>query len=357
MNVELINEEKIIILSKIEGKINNEIEELKKLNGELILSYLKENYNSNIVDFVQSLKENFLFIINYFKKHNQKLNQLLNNSEKQIATLNDLTNKFKNSSEYIQKQLDETLVQLENLQKENIELNNKLNFLEKEAQYHKNKREEKAKKSEKLRNAKKKPKRDVLEFEEFINLLNMIDNDNYCNLRRKAAFLILYTTGLRVSNLLLFKVQNIKELMAAGKTRIDLIKGGNAQHLIVLNNESYKLLNQYYNIFYGIFNNKSDDHFFFTSLNNSSKPLDMTNFNKELNLILKKISTKLDKNIRTHSFRTTVINKLLKEIPIHTVRDLVGHKVIASTEIYYRSNITYDEAKNMLDKVDNYRFK
>lgn len=223
-------------MPKIEANIEAKIKELSNLNDELILNYFKENYNSNILHFVKSLKKTFLFIIDYFKQHNQKLNQLLHNSEKQITTLNDLTTKFKNSAEYIQKQLDETLIKLEALQEENIQLNKKLNFLEEEAQYHKNKREEKEKKAEKLKNAKKRPSRDVLEFEEFIGLLNTIDNNSYCNLRRKAAFLILYTTGLRVSNLLIFKVKNIKELMATGKTRIDLIKGGNAQHLIVLSN-------------------------------------------------------------------------------------------------------------------------
>lgn len=189
-----------------------------------------------------SILKTFLFISNSLKENNTILNNLVKSSDQQIINLTELNKQNKASAAITEKQLNETLEKLDTLEKANKELQTKVDFLQKEATHTKEAREKKEKKAKKLRNAKKKPKRDMIEFNEFNFLLNMIDNNNYCDLRRKAALLILYTTGLRVSNLLIFKVKNIKDLITDGKTRIDLIKGGNVQHMIVISNSSSILL-------------------------------------------------------------------------------------------------------------------
>nr|BBO58621.1 putative site-specific recombinase [Ulva australis] len=63
-----------------------------------------------------------------------------------------------------------------------------------------------------------------------------------------------------------------------------------------------------------------------------------------------------DKNFKTHSFRATFITDLLKEVPIHIAKDIVGHEVVSSTEIYYRSSLTKKDSLKILNSVDTLRF-
>ena len=65
------------------------------------------------------------------------------------------------------------------------------------------------------------------------------------------------------------------------------------------------------------------------------------NFEKELNKILEKASIILKKNIRTHSFRATVITELLaNNIAIDDVKEIIGHKSIESTLNYKRLRLS-----------------
>lgn len=79
--------------------------------------------------------------------------------------------------------------------------------------------------------------------------------------------------------------------------------------------------------------------FLFHSMEDSTKTFDKTNFNKQSNRPCKVASKKLRKYVPTHSFRATIITDLLKKgVPIRKVKDLMGHKTIANTQMYRIKN-------------------
>lgn len=161
---------------------------------------------------------------------------------------------------------------------------------------------------------------------------------------------------MRVSNLLLLKKDHILKLFASGSVRLDLIKRGEREHLITISNKSAELLNDNLDYFTYILKRKNNNEYFFSTIDRGDTPLDRCVFNRELNAILKKASMEFDKNFKTHSFRATFITDLLKEVPIHIAKDIVGHEVVSSTEIYYRSSLTKKDSLKILNSVDTLRF-
>lgn len=90
------------------------------------------------------------------------------------------------------------------------------------------------------------PLRDTIspiEFDkiEFDKILNGVKGRMYRQERRKIALTLLYLTGLRVLNLLLLKVQHIKEFLENGQTLISLIKGGEQRHRLTLSSQGKKV--------------------------------------------------------------------------------------------------------------------
>lgn len=61
--------------------------------------------------------------------------------------------------------------------------------------------------------------------------------------RNRVAFLLMYFTDLRVSNLLELNVRNMKELMYdQGGTEVRIIKGGRVNQLIALGEDAQKMI-------------------------------------------------------------------------------------------------------------------
>ncbi len=59
---------------------------------------------------------------------------------------------------------------------------------------------------------------------------------------------------------------------------------------------------------------------------------------------------KLEKHIRTHSFRATLITELLKSTPIDEVKEVIGHKDISSTLEYKRSRLSQKQTKKIVSQ-------
>lgn len=331
-----------------EFKLDNT--EFDQINKDNLYFHVKTKYENNWFDFFFNLKTEFINSLNNIKEvHNSLkiMNFKLQQSNECIIETNKQLKQSNESLEKIRIRLEE----------DNKKLHENLIFLKEEIELQKNIRLKKEERLEKLKNAKKHPKRDYIEYNEFKHLLNLFNNESIFDNRKKCAFLLLYTTGLRVSNLLKFKVTHIKSLIHSGYTRIDLIKKGEVEHLVTLSFKSKQLLTDNYKSFNLLFKYKNDDDFFFTSFSDTKKAIHRSNFNKELNDILKEVSKTFNKNIKTHSFRTSYITDLLQIAPLHLVRDIIGHKVVASTEIYYRSSLTQKTSLNLLNKADIYRFK
>lgn len=187
---------------------------------------------------------------------------------------------------------------------------------------------------EKRQNAIKQLLRDSITPEEFQSILDLVKTVAFVSARKRTALLLLYCTGLRVSNLLAFSVKHIRELLDNGKTCVPLNKGGDARHPINLSLHGKKQLNQYFKSFARLMEEKENNHPFFTTQIQLDKPINRSSFDNELNKLLKKASLQLNKHIRTHSFRATIISDLLETTPIHVVKDIMGHRNIKTTVQY-----------------------
>jgi site-specific recombinase XerD len=165
---------------------------------------------------------------------------------------------------------------------------------------------------EQRRQAKRKPLRSYLTFKEAqtcIDSIFLIHSDPYVTARTRIALILLYFTGLRLSNLLLFKIRHLHDLIAKGKTSIDIIKKGR-QQLVIVGPSAQDVLKDNMQSIYIISDNKEDNDFVFTGKHTTSIAFECVIFNKNINSVLKLASTKLQKNILSHSFRVYLITNL-----------------------------------------------
>lgn len=124
---------------------------------------------------------------------------------------------------------------------------------------------------EKRQKAKKLAKRDYIKTEEFYDIifrfLLQSEDSRYVIARNRVAFLLMYFTGLRVSNLLELNVRNIKELMYDKLgTEVRIIKGGRVNQLIALGEDAQKMIvNDFFDDISLILKDKEDDDPLFTA--------------------------------------------------------------------------------------------
>ena len=214
----------------------------------------------------------------------------------------------------------------------------------------------------KRQSAKKLPRRDYVSIDEFytvmFDLIPKFEDSKYIASRTRIACLIMYFTGLRVSNLLFLNVRNIKELMYNSLgTEVSIIKGGRPNQLIAVGSEAQKLLlDTFYDDICYILKNKNDDDPAFTSEKNLSTPLHRVTFTQNVNDVLKYASEEFHKNITSHSFRVSFINEgLLNDIPVHSMQKAIGHKKIQSTEFYLRHDLSPKDCKHVVKTTNRHR--
>jgi site-specific recombinase XerD len=208
----------------------------------------------------------------------------------------------------------------------------------------------------KRKQAKKQKLRQTVTPSEFGQLMGLVQGRSaLVRSRRRLALLLLYLTGLRVSNLLLLTSKNARELAYKGCTTISLIKGGAPRFRLHIGKEGRKLLRDkklgYLSDIEILTANKEVSSYLFSSPGSANVPLDRSLFDRELNKILERASVLFQKHVRTHSFRATVITDLLENsVPIDQVKELIGHRSIATTLEYKRSRLSDSQIKSLLSQ-------
>lgn len=363
---------------RLEAKLNdnlsiylNELNTVKKEKSVAFGEFIKEDFHlENFPNYSFSQIEMFIRndfhdnLKNFITFLQEKIKDKLSDAEKELQTLYHILiytylnyNKTVESLYVSQKTLTAVKKQSEDLERRNKELQSQIDILVKEAEKQKEIRLSKEAKKEAKKKSKKQQRKDYITYEQFEIILNSLETKTLVDHRKKYALILLYATGLRVSNLLLLKRSNVSDLLSKGSTRLNIIKNGDCQRLILISKKSQQLLEQHATSFYQIAATKRDTDLVFTSFNGSNKPIHRSNFTKELNLLLKPFNQRFNMNFKTHSFRITFITNLINVASLHVAKNIVGHKVVASTEIYYRSSLTVEESKKILNKADEQAYK
>src|SRR3569623_58194 len=264
----------------------------------------------------------------------------------------ELINELRQDKQKAQEKISEIATQYENLYTQNLELQRKLEEVYKESLRLKKEREDKLLKKQRKKNAQKMPLRETVDLADFERILLLVRGRAGAKERRRLALVLLYLTGLRVSNLLLFTVAHARELFEKGNTRIQLIKRGEKRFPLRLSPKGRRLLLRFKEDFIKLAHNKTADAPLFTTAKDFTKPIARDNFDKELNQILTTASAQLQKHIRTHSFRATIITELLKTSPIDDVKEIIGHRSISSTLEYKRSRLQPRQMDKMLSALN-----
>ena len=169
---------------------------------------------------------------------------------------------------------------------------------------------------------------DTLSYQEILQLLEAIPLGEPEGHRNRAMLEMLYSSGLRVSELIELKKGQVFEdvgfLRVTGK--------GNKERLVPIGKDALKYLNIYKNEV-RVHQTIAKGHEEFVFLNRRGKKLSRV----MIFLIIKKTAEQagIEKNISPHTFRHSFATHLIEGgADLRAVQEMLGHESITTTEIY-----------------------
>lgn len=169
---------------------------------------------------------------------------------------------------------------------------------------------------------------DTLSFQEIEAMINSIDVSTEQGTRDRAILEVLYSCGLRITELLNLKLSEIQ-------LEIEIIKvigKGNKERIVPIGSDAIKYLRLYLNHYRS--KKKVDEKFQdFVFLNLKGTPLSRISV---FNMIKKQASLiGLRKSISPHTFRHSFATHLVEGgADLRAVQEMLGHVSITTTEIY-----------------------
>ncbi len=155
--------------------------------------------------------------------------------------------------------------------------------------------------------------------------LDQLENSTPTKTRDKAMFETLYSTGMRVSEIINVKVTDVN--LDNGTIRV--IGKGNKERIVIINHSSKESLNEYIYSARTKLQTELCDTLF---LNNKGNPLSRQGFN----FILKKYAANVGiTEISPHIFRHSIATHMLNNGgDLRMIQMLLGHANISTTEVY-----------------------
>ncbi len=175
--------------------------------------------------------------------------------------------------------------------------------------------------------------RNILEIKEIDKLEDIIDDKNILDFRNKVIIELLFTTGIRVTELINIKLKDID----FDKKILHIKTGkGKKSRIIPLLPLITKLIKKYINRIRLKLLNKKESELLF--LSHHGNKIHRHNINFIIQNYCKK--AKIKKQISTHSFRSSFATTLLKNgASIRHIQRLLGHKKLRTTQIYTQVSI------------------
>jgi integrase len=241
------------------------------------------------------------------------------------------------------------------------QLQEQLEIVTKELQERKERERSIEEKKEKRKNRRRLPKREPITTEIYDSLIKSSQNFKYSNLyqsaRLRLALALLLVTGIRISELLPLKMNQVESLFTNHWISIDRAKRGPANHKAFLTKEGGRIMQERRSDFELMQLFKDGDSYIFTA-ENSKKPLAREAFTNLINKFIKDCARRMDRNpnLSSHSFRVGVITQLWRDTnDIEFVRQAIGHAKIDTTSQYIENLSEKERQVRMLgisvDKV------
>jgi integrase/recombinase XerD len=169
---------------------------------------------------------------------------------------------------------------------------------------------------------------DVLSFEEIENILNNINLSNEAGVRNRALLETIYSSGLRVSELINLKISAVDFNLSL----IKVIGKGNKERLIPIGKDALKYIKMYKDSYRNQheLNNRNADILF---LNLRGKPISRIAIFQIIQDLCEK--TGIKKSVSPHTFRHSFATHLLENgADLRSIQEMLGHASITTTEIY-----------------------
>lgn len=177
---------------------------------------------------------------------------------------------------------------------------------------------------------------DMLSVDEVTKLLNSVSGIDDLSIRNRAMLELLYATGLRVSELISLKFENIN----IDECYLKVFGKGGKERIVVFGSKAQNYIKRYLRI-----RPKTKSDFLF--LTRLKKPISRIEFWRQLKQIALKAG--ISKQISPHTLRHSFATHLLTGgADIRVVQEMLGHSSISTTQIY--THISQERVKEQHTK-------
>lgn len=182
---------------------------------------------------------------------------------------------------------------------------------------------------------KKLPK--YLIFEEVEKLLNAFDNNNYVGLRNSLILEMLYSTGIRVSEIINISVSDI----SLSDRTIKIIGKGKKERVVYFGSKCLNLLKLYFNNSRIKFNTNNLEYLF---LSKTGKKISDREIRKIVDdaAIIAGVEIKISPHVLRHTFATHMLSD---GADLRSVQELLGHENLSTTQVY--THLTNEKIRNV----------
>ncbi len=168
---------------------------------------------------------------------------------------------------------------------------------------------------------------DVLTEEEVNLIINSFDEENIYELRNKTILEVLYSAGLRVSELCNLKTNNVN----LKECQLRVVGKGDKERIAYIGSRAARLIEKYYDYSRPKLLKGEENQYLFVS--NTGKQLTRAYILSTIKKYAKICN--INKNVHPHTFRHSFATHLLEnDADLRSVQLLLGHADISTTEIY-----------------------
>ena len=175
----------------------------------------------------------------------------------------------------------------------------------------------------------------LLTISEIELLMKEPDLLTFNGIRDKSILEIFYSTGVRIAEIIKIKISDIE----TNKKLIKIYGKGDKERYVILGQEALNSLEEYLKIRTKMIKKNHENKFLYPPLNKINK--EHISYKSMYNIVkkyLRKISN--NEKLSPHSLRHSFATHLLENgADIMSVKDLLGHKDLSSTQIYTNVNI------------------